>query len=382
MIAVFVLMTVVSGVMPGFVFAVNPEVLAGKAATGNAGSTYIDGQIFVQIKEKSEIESFHEVVRSEDMKILVRLPGMRSYLLSVSDPVEAAVAYMQSLPFTADVQPNYIVAEIEDEYVTLMDVRRAIAEAPLFLQQHYANDNAKKALLNSLIDYKLFAKAAKADKVDELPEVKQHIDGVVEKTLAKLYEGRMYDQVSVSEDEIEEYYKSHIGEFQIREQVKVSHIVAGTVAEAAEVREFLMAGKNFDDVVAEKAGGSTVRPGMKLGWFGRGRMSPEFEKAAFALNIGEISSVVHVDSGYHIIRLDDRKSPGVRHISEVRGRIALLLKDEKQKKYINKKRRELRSRYRVVSHNSLLSAVKVHATGKIRQKDILESLQKAIQVPQ
>src|SRR5262249_11303920 len=58
--------------------------------------------------------------------------------------------------------------------------------------------------------------------------------------------------------------------------------------------------------------------GGDLGWFGRGRMVPEFEKAAFSLPPGGISPVVKTQFGYHIIKVEDRRAAGMRPFGEVR----------------------------------------------------------------
>ena len=45
----------------------------------------------------------------------------------------------------------------------------------------------------------------------------------------------------------------------------------------------------------------SARKGGDLGWFGRGEMQPEFESAAFGLNVGEMSGVIETASGLHLI---------------------------------------------------------------------------------
>lgn len=115
-----------------------------------------------------------------------------------------------------------------------------------------------------------------------------------------------------------------LGEFWLRDgpsvTVRARHIVvlvprdatpefrhnACKKAEMAYARA--VAGEDFVALVRE----FTTEPGGKerggdLSYFGRGRMVPEFEQAAFALKLGEISRVVETPFGYHIIRVEDRR---------------------------------------------------------------------------
>jgi parvulin-like peptidyl-prolyl isomerase len=87
------------------------------------------------------------------------------------------------------------------------------------------------------------------------------------------------------------------------EQVRASHILVDSEEEAQEVIERLDAGEDFAELAIELSTdtGSGANGG-DLGWFGRGRMVPEFEEVAFNIKINEISDPVQSDFGWHIIK--------------------------------------------------------------------------------
>ncbi len=99
----------------------------------------------------------------------------------------------------------------------------------------------------------------------------------------------------------------------------VEQAEADALSRIEEIRARIEAGEDFADVAIEVSEdpGSGANGGS-LGWFGRGAMVPEFEQAAFSLDVGELSQPVKTDFGYHLIMVDeintDEDQVNARHI--------------------------------------------------------------------
>lgn len=133
--------------------------------------------------------------------------------------------------------------------------------------------------------------------------------------------------------DVQEYYNSHKSEFATAEQVKARHILVKAkdktdkaMEEALKKMKEITAGlttDNFSDMAKKHSDdpGSKTRGG-DLGFFPRGRMVPEFEKAAFESEIGKITEPVKTQYGYHVLLVDEKKSASEKTLDEVKNQIA------------------------------------------------------------
>ena len=88
-------------------------------------------------------------------------------------------------------------------------------------------------------------------------------------------------------------------------KIKCAHILVAKFNEAQEILDKIKKGESFAKLAQEKSLDGSRKRGGDLGYFGRGMMVKEFEKAAFALEKGQVSDLVKTQFGYHIIkRLD------------------------------------------------------------------------------
>ena len=130
--------------------------------------------------------------------------------------------------------------------------------------------------------------------------------------------------------EAQRFYNNNLAMYQTPEQVRASHILlnlagkeeAAVRTQAEAVLQQVKAGGDFAALARKFTEDEGTRgTGGDLDYFGRGRMVPEFETAAFALEPGQVSDLVRTQYGFHIIKVVDKKPAVTRTFEEVRAQI-------------------------------------------------------------
>lgn len=136
--------------------------------------------------------------------------------------------------------------------------------------------------------------------------------------------------ITVSDEEIASYFAENKEDFDVSEQVKASHILVATIAEADEVLSKLNSGESFEDLAKEfSLDTSNAGNGGDLGYFGKGVMVQPFEDVAFRLAVGEVSEPVETTFGYHIIKIFDKKAAEKATLEGAKETIIEVLKETK-----------------------------------------------------
>ena len=146
----------------------------------------------------------------------------------------------------------------------------------------------------------------------------------------------------VTDADVQAYYTSHQDQYQVKDQVKVRHILiavpagadaktdAAAKAKAEDLLKQIKSGGNFADLAAKNSDdpGSKTQGG-ELGWLDPGKTVPEFDKAAFSLAVGQTSGVIKTQFGYHILQVEDKKTAHLRPVAEVKPEIVPIIEQQK-----------------------------------------------------
>ncbi|HPQ68081.1 MAG TPA: peptidylprolyl isomerase [bacterium] len=238
----------------------------------------------------------------------------------------------------------------------------------------FTTDDGKKDLLDKLIDMELVYKAAKSESLQNDPEVKKMLDGYAKQLLFVFYLQKHMEEAGgeVNEAAAQKYYDEHPDEFQQGEQVKARHILI-KVDENADEATVAAAKKKIEGLAAKVKGGADFAklaeensddPGSKkrggdLGFFGRGRMVPEFDEAAFGLAVGEVSAPVKSKFGFHIIKVEERKDSTKREFAEIKDQLMRKMSFENQQKAYDDIVGKLRAKANIQIDEEALKALKI-----------------------
>jgi peptidyl-prolyl cis-trans isomerase C len=249
-----------------------------------------------------------------------------------------------------------VIASVNNKLITVSMLENKIENLPQYYQAFAAQH--KKEVVDELIIEELLYEAAKKRKLDKDPDMRQLIADARRKILiSRVIEDETKKSAPVSEDDVREHYEQNKEKYMIPEMVRASHILTSTEEEAYQAKGELERGADFAAVANEYSKDLTKDRGGDLGYFKKGQMIPEFESAAFNLNIGQISDVIKTRFGYHIIKLIDRKPAAYRGFDEVADEIRVSIMRDRQRQSFDAFAAQLREQADIKINQGALEAL-------------------------
>ncbi len=231
----------------------------------------------------------------------------------------AALTMLQLAPAQAQTQSqnkaaaanadDRVVAVVKGSKILFRDVRIAHQNLP---QQYrgLALDKVYRPLVQQLVERRLVLLAAEAEKLGDDPAIIKRVAQARERILEQTFLSNRINAVA-TEANMRARYEAEKPQIKGPEEVRASHILVETQAEADAIVAELNKGGDFAEIAKKKSKGPSGAKGGDLGYFTKDKMVPEFANAAFALKIDEISAPVKTGFGWHVIKLvDRRKSQG------------------------------------------------------------------------
>ena len=200
------------------------------------------------------------------------------------------------------------------------------------------------SLLTRAIDSKLVTLEGRRAGFSKDPDVKKRLLDVEDQIISEIFLTKTIGS-QVTEEALQKIYSETKSEMASGDQIKARHILLDSEEKAVEIIKKLQAGGEFAKLASEYSTGPSAASGGDLGWFGEGQMVPEFSKAAFALNPGDIvTKPVKTQFGWHIILVEDRRVSAPPSFDEAKEQLASTMSQKLLKELIE----SLRTKAKIV----------------------------------
>jgi len=268
-------------------------------------------------------------------------PFARSYRLAVpAFLVLAAVVALILLPAplmrAQDNDP--IVAKVDGAEIRQSDLSIAEEEVgPTLQQQQMTSDAKRDYLINYVSDVMLVAKAAEAKKVADGTDFKQRLAFARNKLLMEsLLQSEA--KAAVSDVALRKVYDDAKQQMSTDQEVRARHILVENEDEAKAILADLKKGGDFAELAKQKSKDPGSADGGDLGYFTKDQMVPEFADTAFKLEPGQLSEPVKTQFGWHIIKVEDKRTRPIPEFDQVKGQIETFVMRRAQVELVTKLR--------------------------------------------
>jgi peptidyl-prolyl cis-trans isomerase C len=233
-----------------------------------------------------------------------------------------------TLPALAEDAKDPVIAKIDGVEVTQSDLSLAIDNLDPQLAQ-LPDDQKKLAALSTVIDAKLIAEKARAEKIEDTKEFKDRLEFIVDRELHNAY-FKKHVVDTITDADIKKRYDAEIAKLPPVEEVRARHILVKTEDEAKAVIKELGEGKDFAELAKTKSTDPNKSDGGDLGYFKKGMMVPEFEKAAFEMKKGDVSKTpIKTQFGFHVIKVEDKRNAPPPEFEQVKDQVKqIVLRDK------------------------------------------------------
>ncbi len=267
------------------------------------------------------------------IRVLLDRSGRTALILALALGAGSALAQTPPAP-AAPADPNAVVAIVNGEKLTEREVQFALEE--LEPNSGPVDDQKREEIIGFLINAKLVAKAAQEAKMAEGPEYEARLEFLRQRVLMQSFLAKAGKE-AVNDEAIKKVFDETVKEMKPEEEIRARHVLVETEEEAKKVAGRIAAGEDFAVIAKEvsKDPGSGAEGG-DLGYFTKGSMVPEFGEAAEKLEIGKVSDPVKSQFGWHIIKVEDKRTKPLPKLEDVRGQIEEYVSRRAQQEAVKK----------------------------------------------
>jgi peptidyl-prolyl cis-trans isomerase C len=228
----------------------------------------------------------------------------------------------------ATVNGTKITSQVFDVFLQAVTGKPAAEAAP----------EQKAQMLDQLINMTLAAQAAEKEGTLKDPAVQAKVELIRTQILAEAATEKYMKSHPVSESELKAEYDSQVAS--MPKEYKARHILVETKEEAESIIRELGAGGDFAKIAASESKDSSGKNGGDLGWFSPQSMVKPFADAVMALEKGQTTQQpVQSEFGWHVINLEDVRSPEPPAFDDVKQQVEMLAQRKKLQAYLDELRK-------------------------------------------
>lgn len=250
-----------------------------------------------------------------------------------------------------------VLAEFDKRKITFEDFAK---KQPVLVSWFGVGAKAEQveATLEEMILTELLAKEAQRTGLADKPAVRAQLDNLLAKAYLATHVPK--NQIVVSDDEIEKFYRKNLDKYANNPQANVSQIVTATLEDAQNARAAIKAGTSFKDAAKQYSiEPYSAKHSGKLGNVPTFQVIPQVREKIRTLEVGEVSQPVKSAFGYHLVRLEEKPTVNYRALDEVKKEIYDELSRNKERAMVLKIRDEVWSKYDVsFAHDTIKEVVR------------------------
>ena len=232
----------------------------------------------------------------------------------------AACATLAATPVTRSfAQDDPVVARVNGVDIKESDIAFAEEEIGGNIP-NIPPEQKRDYLINYLIDVVVLSQAADQQKLGDQPDVKHRLAFDHNRLLMEALLQKS-GKAALSDDAERKVYDEAIKQVKNEEEVHARHILVTTEDEAKAILAQLKGGADFATLAKEKSKDPGAADGGDLGYFTKDQMVPEFSEVAFKLDKGQLSDPVKTQFGWHIIKVEDKRTKPTPTFEQVKPQI-------------------------------------------------------------
>jgi len=254
-----------------------------------------------------------------------------------------------------------VLFSFKNKEFTLGDFMKQLELFPEAQKARMQSYNAKRKLLDNIINVMILAEFAKKEGFDKSSKYRTRMNEAIMSNFVRTYIKELKDKfkkdVKITEEELKKRFEKQKLRFKQRAKCKVSHILVKSKELADEIMKKLKAGENFEELAKKYSlDRKSAEKGGNVGYIVEGRgLDKEMSDAIFNTKVGEIAGPIKSRRGYHIIKVTDKIPEHEAVFEKVKERLKKELIDEKvNKKYLNWLSKLKKEVYKVKSFYSKL----------------------------